>query len=520
MSKPKKRKKRPSGRKGASPISSHARQGKKLTPPLAGLPNMKAVSWLPDVFPDMLWLCSLVSEDPDDGMRAATAALNLISEAVSEAEGSELVVDGTLTSLESVAEPARALAVQRLQAEGGYEVAVPEGFAHGLGMYEGAPGSWLIRPWRDRGLSVDPEAAQRYLAPVITDAAHGQSEIATRAKFLVVARWANAGKLHVPPDSTFKLFPRYPDGLDDDERRLVEASTRALFGVLFGAIEGTQEAREEWARTFWRSNWERYLCLNPQPDAEPNGDAGELAPILQGAKEQAELLYTRFVELASASDPDLYAPDRHEVLTGIVAAALRAATAAARTPLLWSSEHGMPMLRGLLEALIVLRWLLLKQDPDLYVRFKDYGRGRLKLLKLHVDEYLNSLDEPPEDLVAYADLLEAEVNQDLWEEWQEISLEGTFSGKNLRVMAVAVGMQNEHRFLFAPASAATHGEWTVLDRYALVRCQNPLHRWHRIPRKDLSVTLGTELIQIAIGVAEDLLVEYERAVTPTPPGGD
>jgi hypothetical protein len=74
------------------------------------------------------------------------------------------------------------------------------------------------------------------------------------------------------------------------------------------------------------------------------------------------------------------------------------------------------------------------------------------------------------------------INQDLWEELQDISLEGTFSGVNTRKMAEHVGMLTEYKLVFAPASSNVHGEWGTLEQYALAVCRNPLHRGHRVPR--------------------------------------
>jgi hypothetical protein len=109
----KKRKRTSKGKKATirrtSSLSAHARQGKKFVPPLMTLPNVAFTNWLTDVFPDMLWLCSVISIDLDDGRRAVTPALNLIDEVLEEAEVSgSAVMGGRLTSLETVPETARA----------------------------------------------------------------------------------------------------------------------------------------------------------------------------------------------------------------------------------------------------------------------------------------------------------------------------------------------------------------------------------------------------------------------------
>ena len=61
-------------------------------------------------------------------------------------------------------------------------------------------------------------------------------------------------------------------------------------------------------------------------------------------------------------------------------------------------EHGSPVIRALVEGRVVLKWLALKDDAELYARFRNYGRGRLKLLKLHLEDYRDSLDKVPDGL--------------------------------------------------------------------------------------------------------------------------
>jgi hypothetical protein len=151
----------------------------------------------------------------------------------------------------------------------------------------------------------------------------------------------------------------------------------------------------------------------------------------------------------------------------------------------------------------------------MYARFKVYGRGRLKLLKLHLEEYRETLSEPSDELNAHIDYVGALVNQDLWEEYQEISIEGNFAGVDTRKMAEQVGMLTEYRLLFAPASAAVHGEWATIDQDVLVPCPNPLHRRHRIPREDVHVLLGPDLVSTALDHVEVLVDDYEEAIRGT-----
>jgi hypothetical protein len=191
------RKKGPTPRP-TSGIGAHKRQGKTLTPPLKSLSNMKAVPWLRDTLPDMLWLCSNVwIDEAGKGMVVCARTLDVIDDAIKESgEGEDLTqaIDGRLTRLDLVPESARILVLEKLQEQGNYEIAVPEKFAHALGMYPEAPGRWIIEPWLQGDFSIDWEVAQGFLSGLVTECNHGQAIVPTRAKFVAVSRWFKAGK--------------------------------------------------------------------------------------------------------------------------------------------------------------------------------------------------------------------------------------------------------------------------------------------------------------------------------------
>lgn len=504
-------------------LVQHRQQGKVLKPPLRTLP-LQRVQWLRDVFPDMLWLCSLISIDNLRGLLIASRIIDIIDgvlDAVAPCGDTRrpenLIVDGSLLSLEGVPSETRLAVLDALQEQEIYEYGFPREFAHALGMYPSAPGSWLIRPWQDRGLSIDWEIAQRFLDRVINDCRSGQDLVPTRAKFLWLRGLVKAGRVSIPLKSDIPdLFSRYPTQITEEERRYTEPTIRAIFGSIVQTLdESSRTARVSWAQQFWRSNWHKYPCTLPESPGF-GADSDALRATREQFYERARALQQRFLDVAQITDPDLHSPDRYEVLTGIVGFALRSVYAASRTPTLWSGEHGSPMLRSVVEALILLRWLVRHDQPEIYERFKDYSRGHLKLQKLHLEEYLDSLDNPPQGLEEHCEYLDALVNQDIWEEFQEIRLQGTFSGIDVRKMAIEVGMELEYKLLFAPLSSTAHGEWAALDQYALLRCANPLHRWHRVPRSELNTSIDPGIIESALGLAATLFDEYSAAVSSRP----
>jgi hypothetical protein len=504
-----------------SPLSAHKREGTRVLPPMLQVPNLQLTNWLRDIFPDMLWLCSTLAKDVGAGLHVCARTLDAIDAAVEKVcgrpNGRPICASGALTDFEAIPHEARQQVLDDLQGASLYEVAFPLDFAHALGMYPQGPGGWVLEPWRTRGVSIDPAAAEALLSDVVTQSFNGQSLLATRAKFLYLRSFFKAGRVVLTVrDTGIELYPKYPDRITEEERQIVEPTIRAQFGAII-RVGGQSAAREAWARTFWRSNWRLYVCKLPRAADEGLGTAGEqrakVDDAIQTFRAAATNLQREFEATVRPVDPDLYAPDRYEVLTGITARVLRLVRISAGNPILWTGEYGSHVLRSVVEGRIVLKWLEHKSDSSLYTKFKQYGRGRLKLLKLHVEEYLDSLSDPPEPLRKFAEDLDAEVNADTWEEFQEISVDKTFSSVTIRQMAIDVGLKREYDFAYAPASGEAHGDWIALDRSALVRCRNPLHMWHRIPNTDYGVVLQTSLIGMAVQMAASLLEDYSAAVT-------
>lgn len=522
MGKQSKREKRRNRQRLNSRLSSHRQEGRILKPPFKSLPGLRTLSWEKRLLPDMIWMCSLLATcEHEVAIPIIVQSLDVVDAVVRSLlhdEESDMApfVDGRLTSFDRVPEEAHNLVLAELENKGLYESAVPEGFAHALGMYSIAPGRWILEPWLNRGLSIDWETARGYLAPVIVESQDGRAAVATRAKAILVGRHVKAGRIRISQDVDlpFELMRKYPFGLTEDELMQVDAISRAMFMGIVGSESARTELpqSERWAQSFWRSNWQIYPCLTDDDGVQTVGETAAINEASAHYRVQVETIHQTFLDIALKTDPDLYEPDRYEVLSGIVSRALRLAAAAASTPILWSGEHGSPVVRSLVESLIVLRWLVKRNEPALFSQFKEYGRGRLKLLKLHLEEYVDSLNEPAEELQQYLDYLDAEVNSEVLEEFQDISIESTFSGVNARDMAIEVGMDREYRLQFAPASSATHGEWSTLDRYVLHRCRNPLHRGHRIPRQSLSTSIGAQLMETVLALAHDLVDDYISAI--------
>lgn len=504
---------------------------KLLQPPLRQLP-LTDLRWPHDHVPNFLWAGGLVADDPDDGVFRIALVLDVMRKLLQERGATfgrdGVFLDGSLTTFDSVPEELRRDTIDHLRDRGLADAACPEGFVHAIRMYPDAPGAWLSDLCEGPDLHVDPDAAQRYLSPVIVGILDGKSAASTAIKASVFRQHLVFDRLRLDASGgPLEALQRYPRNVTDGERALIGSYVRATYGALSAADEDRAHRRQEWAKQFWRANWNLYPCLEraEEPAEAARGDeaVGEAsAPDADhGAAEfemQLHQLWAEFQRLAHTTDPDLYAPERHEVLTGLTAHGLRVAAAVAVHPGLWIGEFSAGLLRVIAEILIVLAWLktLPQNDTEIYLRFKEFGRGRLKLLKLHIENRADD-SESDETLLRLIDQLDAEVNEEVMEEFQDISIEGTFAGVDLRKMAQQAGADWVYKLSYAPMSSVTHSEWPILARYAMRRCVNPLHRFHRIPRPDMTPSLMPVGGRTAVFLAGQLLDAYRVLITPAVP---
>ena len=482
------------------------------------IPGMTPMLWWRDSLPNCLWLCWHVSSEDYFDVFAASKYLDEIETGLGDDRTGfpeDWIQTGKLSDFEAVPEAARAKMLEHLSDSGAYETVFPEEFAVALAMYPAAPGMWLIRPWLDRGLVVDPEVAERRLRDVVGKAMDSQGKVATRAKALVFRQILKAGRVtysdQVMNDELISAFSKYPRDTTDEQNVRVESHVRAAFL----AMESIADKKLEWPEIFWRSNWKLYVCQTSDTELGPevlDGRSDEVRDALRELREEVEGMWARFATVAKTTDPDLYAPDRFEVLTGLVGRAVRLVRTIAGYPLMWTMEQGAPVLRALVESRIIIRYLVAKGEPELYERFRAYGVGHLKLLKLHMEEFIDIAGEAGEGMKDYLELISTYVNRDHYEEYINIDLGGNFAGIDMRKMADEVDLGNDYRLLFQPASSNVHGEWGAIDMNVFEPYLNPLHANHRVLADNDRTVIGPPFLHDLMDYTDTLIEEYATAV--------
>jgi hypothetical protein len=439
-------------------------------------------------FPDFIWLLTMLSERPL-GAGPATTALDRGQAAFGRAHARgalgaerEPVFHGLLTDWERVPEQERHEMLAELRAAGIYEAIAPSALVHALAVYHDAPGRWFIQPQLVGGMTPAVEQAEKHLWELMRLGGDSHSDLATDAIYLWLRGLIIMRRIRFSADDPVftDVLPRYEEELAEDERGMARATLRAMFlSVFYQRPES--EASLAWCRRFWRENWNLYQCLG-----EPLGERER--PDLDGLKvgvERLERRMARFLKSSRAVDPDLFDSDRHDVLTGMAWRVLRVARHLVAHPAQWSEEHGYPAIREMFEAVVQMRYALSieAERTTVWAEFKNYGRGRAKAFKLHAEERLAKASGPEKEMFErLVPKLARGLNRDRNEEFQDISLAGTFiEGVSLEKMAIAVGMGDIYSSL-GPASSALHGDWSALDDLYLDRCLHPLHGAHAIPK--------------------------------------
>jgi hypothetical protein len=168
----------------------------------------------------------------------------------------------------------------------------------------------------------------------------------------------------------------------------------------------------------------------------------------------------------------------YEVVGSLLARQVTLVTQLARAPSIWNGHIAPLLLRTMTDAYINLAWIFM--DPINRARqFIMYGLGQEKLQIEHRKTQLEAdgIDVASDPLIKFK---EQWLNSQRFAFLTEVSV-GSWTGTDTRTMAEEAGCLDLYRYAYTPFSAATHNMWHHVSNYNLVKCPNPLHRYHKIP---------------------------------------
>jgi hypothetical protein len=179
--------------------------------------------------------------------------------------------------------------------------------------------------------------------------------------------------------------------------------------------------------------------------------------------------------------PEIYNNETSEAIGGLVARQATLAIEFATNPGIWNGHIAPLVLRCMTDTHITLAWIL--ESP--LERSREYIRFGLGQEKLFIEYLENEAEQAPADELdeRIEEMIEVRKNwlsSQLMEWAIEVNV-GSWSGKSTRDMAIEAGCEGLYKFAYVPFSGPAHSMWQHVGIYNVVRCENPLHKNHRIP---------------------------------------
>lgn len=212
--------------------------------------------------------------------------------------------------------------------------------------------------------------------------------------------------------------------------------------------------------------------MNP----EEGEAAGEIYEFLNG---YTEIVRVGLSERWQKLPVEIHDSETYEAIGGLLARQATLTISLATTPNIWNGHIAPLILRCMTDAEITLAWMLIepKERAKKYVL---YGLGQEKLTIEHLKEAYAQSGKEDERVKKGIEAREGWLNSQRAEFLTEVDV-GHWGGKDTRTMAEEAGCKSLYNFAYQPFSGPTHNMWQHIGRYNLMPCNNPLHKYHRVP---------------------------------------
>jgi hypothetical protein len=468
-----KRKKNQKAKQKRRRLDAYKRSGKTLAPPLTTYLNVRSLDYHRQLLPQLLWLESVLDRYGEKKFPGLVHRfLDLV--AALGTTGSD-PVSGMVESFLFVPEVKRTAFVH--DHRDAVQAMVVEPFGPALLLYGTCPMKWLMDLYGRANYQLDLDSALASLRTWTGSLLDREGDHANMTRTMVLARYINAGKVLLPNDPTLiNELTTYPNCKD---RRETECMLRAMSHGVFDDVvhEFT------WGDAFWSANGRISMCTVDN-DGLTQADRTEqdkaLAKLTVRYGSAAEAFFNAIREDHQKCFPDPSAFEKTSVLSGLLARASALGLDMLTEQALWKAEVGGILLRCLCETLVLLAWLVRKDEASLYQRFVQHSLGQQDLYGLKLEGYegyreafqaLRLGDEERADAMA----------EDSWDAQMRTINLGNWADTDTRKMAEEGGTKVYYDLVFSLCSADVHSQFISLAQWNMVPCKNPLHNYHLLP---------------------------------------
>lgn len=474
MSRKRKKKSKNKSKRGINrtELSGHQLVRGKLLPPFAKLQQTGKIhfsSWVNERLPEMVWAALIrAAVDQEYALSEFRRVLSFISQHPQK----ELMHDLTLTGISKLDKSLREELISCIVNSPIAYKALPV-----LRLFNTLPGkeSWY-KFLPESPLSLD------LLMDAVGSTLWHQSQEATDCRWLRVMAQVIAGKLHIPREMA-EQWIGYPNVGD---QRSVRPSIRAC-EMQTNPLEPPDLT---WPNNFWDEAWKNTPCFILD---KPKKNEIPIQVVTRKTISDAfESLESHWVRTHKTTAIDA----RHDAVFGMAFYALRVLDELLGIGI---SEGilGRLGLRTILEVHINLRYLLSKDDEDLWKKWRSYGAGQAKLNALRFDV---DMDAPRHIDI---ETVEHIAGEDIWGEFLTINLK-SWSGLDLRRLSEKAGLKPVYDKHYSWTSGYSHGTWAQVRETCYQTCGNPLHRLHRYPERSALPDVLPDAVELTNEILSDL----------------
>ena len=417
------------------------------------IPGIALQSWLNDRLPGMLWSALLISAL---GRDRALERFRQIAALIPQLPADKRIVQPTLSSLAELEEGM----LHRFLSKICPDIETKDALRPLL-LFDDLPAKehWA-RTIGQAPATKDWECLQAAVLPVLDH----QSQEATDCRWLKVLFQILSGQLHLPTQQHVREILEYPNfGLQQKVRPTIRS--------MEGTIDQLSQPATSWPQSFWNQ------CLRDSPCEPKHTMEMEWSPQITTSGRRVRQVREALARHEKSSLRTTEVDARHDAAFGFGAYAL-----AILDELLSMGNStaiiGRIGLRTLLECYVVLLHLAKRDDPSLWMAYRQYGSGQAKLAFLKLDDPASSIPSS-----VNPEILRQLANEDRWLEFVSIDL-GHWAATDLRKLSEDSGVKPDYDRIYPWTSAFTHGNWAAVRNSCFDLCINPLHRLHRRLRSD------------------------------------
>lgn len=482
----------------STPLSGYKQSRKKLTPPMATIPNFSTCSWVNERLPEMLW--AILIRDHHPGNTGYTILRDIMSWLAENKEDNELA-GVTNTDISNLPIELRQGFIEHIVEVAGTDALRPLLLLETLPAYD---------IWKKAigDIENNPEETWSQLVDAVGLVFFHQSQEATDVRWIKLMGTILAGKIRFPNSMKENIedFNHYPNKGD---QRSVRPSIRSM-----EMMDNLQDDKYTWASEFWDFVYENTLCIPEVNEHNKNEVFQKYEDVGKDKKYYAsttkdiwQKLIDHFYETLSTTTVDA----RHEAVFGL---ALYALNSFIQNNILLgaSTPTGRVTARMIFETYITLSYLTKKENDGeaLWETYREYGVGQISLVerKYADEDYKSAMVDPK--------IMDKIANEDKWSEFVPINL-GNWDDSNLRKICKEVGEKEMYDKYYTYTSGYIHANWGAIRESTFQTCFNSLHRLHRIPSYGLPILSNVnedcrEMLNKIFGLVGQLYPNFDQQI--------